>query len=556
MWEWTRRHINRINWVLFMVMLIMVLTFAVMTKRFADETYYLNNDISTANEYWRQSSMWGYSYVDLPGQITTTDGVAIIMRPVSEGMVRKGGIGFFAINAYVQAYINNELIYTNFNYDNEGRRMDIGDLWHYIELRDYRPEVDEIKLEFTSFARFGNVKIGDIYMGKQQEIFSIALGLDYYKYIVVLLLSMMGLSVLLFRLLYRRTIGLHPSIVMLGFGSLFAAVSVLSISNMVSFEYLSGYILRLIGYDSLLLSVTAVAGYIVQFESLSKRKSLIYLMGISMMWIIFFSWVHLTQNRLIQSWEYAVFFALISGTLMYSLFLLAHAFSKGRAELKVILLSFSQLLGLVMLDFLINFGSGLSGPVFSLLGVVIFFLINAVSEIQTTLKLYEWAELTNYYKYLARTDQMTGLKNRISLVEDLQKYNQNKEGLSIISFDVDNLKMVNDNFGHNLGDDMIISASRLIYDVFGGLGDCYRISGDEFLCISDADIFVINNHLFRFKQAIRSMDHNKPYILRISAGLATFSRDTDKNLQDTMIRADKEMYDDKNSSKDSKNYLR
>lgn len=556
MWRWIRRHINRINWLLFVLMLVMVLVFVALTKDFADKTYYLNNDVSTANNHWRQSSTWGYSYVDVPGQITTTDGVAIIMRPVSEEMVKKGGIGFFAVNSYVQAYVNNELVYSNFDYDNEGRRMDVGDLWHYIELRDCQPEVDEIKLEFTSFAQFGNVKVSDIYMGKQQEIFSIALGLDYYKYIVILLLAMMGLSVLLFRLLYRRTIGLHPSIVMLGFGSLFAAASVISISNVVSFDYLSAYTLRIIGYNSLLLSVTAVTGYIVQFESLTKRRSLVYLMGTSIIWVILFSAVHLLHHRLIESWEYAVFITLIVGTLMYSLFLLAHAFSKGRGELKVILISFSQLLGLVMLDFLLNYGTGVSGPVFSLLGVVIFFLINAVSEIQTTLKLYEWAELTNYYKYLARTDRMTSLKNRISLVEDLQKYNLNKEGLSIISFDVDNLKMVNDNFGHNLGDDMIITASQLIYDVFGGLGDCYRISGDEFLCISDADIFVINNHLFRFKQAIRALDHSKPYLLRISAGLATFSEDTDRNLQDTMIRADKEMYDDKNSSKNSKNYLR
>lgn len=556
MWGWIRRHINRINWLLFVLMLVMVLAFAALTKKFADETYYRDNDVSTANDHWHQSSTWGYSYIDVPEQITTTDGVAVIMRPISEEMVSKGGIGFFAVNSYVQAYVNNQLIYSNFDYDNQGRRMDIGDLWHYVELRDYRPEVDEIKLEFTSFAQFGNVKIGNIYMGKQQEIFSIALGLDYYKYIVILLLMMMGLSVLLFRLLYRRTIGLHPSIVMLGFGSLFAAASVLSISNVVSFDYLSAYTLRIVGYNSLLLSVTAVAGYIAQFESLSKRRSLVYLMRLSVLWVVLFSAVHLTRHRLIESWEYAVFVTLIVGTLVYSLLLLAHAFSKGRGELKVILLSFSQLLGLVMLDFLLNYGTGVSGPVFALLGVVIFFLINAVSEIQTTLKLYEWAELTNYYKYLARTDQMTSLKNRISLVEDLQRFNQNKEGLSVISFDVDNLKTVNDNFGHNLGDDMIITASRLIYEVFGGLGDCYRISGDEFLCISDADIFVITNHLFRFKQAIRALDHNKPYLLRISAGLATFSEDTDRNLQDTMIRADKEMYDDKNSSKDSENYLR
>lgn len=554
MWKWMGQQVNRLNWVLFVAMMSLVLVFLAKTKDFADSTYYNENDISTVNTEWRQHSDWGYTHVNIPGQLAMVDQKAVVRRTINREMMQKGGIGFFCPNTFVQAYVNDELVYTNFVNDVDGNRMVVGDEWHYIVLQNNHSRRNELRIEFTSVTGYGEIKIGDIYVGSQQEVFSIALGLDYYKYVIILSLAVLGGFVLLFRFVYRNRIGLHPSIVMLGFGSIFSATAVASISSLISFGYLSSYTLKILGYSSMLLAAVAVGGYLLRFDLSLGRNLLVLLMSLSIAWVLVFASVHLLEYRAIMRWEYTVFGVLIIGLMLYSIFLATYSFAKLNEQLRTLVLSFSQLIALLMMDVMLNVRTGLTGPLFSLVGVVLFFLINSMSEVQATLKQYEWAELTSYYKYLARTDQMTRLRNRISLVEDLKRLNLSKDGLSVISFDVDNLKTVNDNFGHNVGDDMIITASKLIYDVFGSLGECYRISGDEFLCISNADIFVLHNFLFKFKQAIRDMDSHKFYRLRISAGVATFTPDLDRTLEDTMIRADKEMYDDKHKSKDSSDY--
>lgn len=53
----------------------------------------------------------------------------------------------------------------------------------------------------------------------------------------------------------------------------------------------------------------------------------------------------------------------------------------------------------------------------------------------------------------------------------------------VVTFDLNNLKSCNDNYGHRVGDAYIINAARIIENIFERYGKCYRIGGDEFCCI-------------------------------------------------------------------------
>lgn len=53
----------------------------------------------------------------------------------------------------------------------------------------------------------------------------------------------------------------------------------------------------------------------------------------------------------------------------------------------------------------------------------------------------------------------------------------------VVTFDLNNLKNCNDNYGHRVGDAYIINAARIIENTFERYGKCYRIGGDEFCCI-------------------------------------------------------------------------
>lgn len=87
---------------------------------------------------------------------------------------------------------------------------------------------------------------------------------------------------------------------------------------------------------------------------------------------------------------------------------------------------------------------------------------------------------------LARTDSLTGLKNKTSYMEWVDKIKTNNDGkydkFGIVVFDVNLLKMANDNFGHEAGDALIIATSKHICETFAH-SPVFRVGGDEFVTI-------------------------------------------------------------------------
>lgn len=83
---------------------------------------------------------------------------------------------------------------------------------------------------------------------------------------------------------------------------------------------------------------------------------------------------------------------------------------------------------------------------------------------------------------LSYGDNLTGLKNRNSYSEALRNLAvEPKQTLGIIYVDINGLKMINDRFGHVIGDNYIISVANAIKEFFSDLS--YRIGGDEFVVI-------------------------------------------------------------------------
>jgi two-component system, cell cycle response regulator len=83
----------------------------------------------------------------------------------------------------------------------------------------------------------------------------------------------------------------------------------------------------------------------------------------------------------------------------------------------------------------------------------------------------------------ARTDSLTGLRNRRSLIADLQI----QLGLAtlgtpraLVLFDLDGFKEYNDAFGHPAGDGLLVRLAARLADAVGSAGDAYRLGGDEF----------------------------------------------------------------------------
>lgn len=114
----------------------------------------------------------------------------------------------------------------------------------------------------------------------------------------------------------------------------------------------------------------------------------------------------------------------------------------------------------------------------------------------------------------------------------------------LIFMDVDGLKNTNDLYGHNAGDELIISAALCIKNVFATYGKCYRIGGDEFCVLIFDSIENVDELLKQMDQEIIKYNRNNRYYLSIARGVS-FLKDTEgkqKKISDWKYEADQDMY--------------
>ena len=87
-----------------------------------------------------------------------------------------------------------------------------------------------------------------------------------------------------------------------------------------------------------------------------------------------------------------------------------------------------------------------------------------------------------YVDVLQKSDALTGLLNRGSYINGVA--NISKEA-TILYFDDNNFKEINDNYGHSYGDEVLQIIAQTIKEVYSKHGRTYRIGGDEFCVILD-----------------------------------------------------------------------
>jgi diguanylate cyclase (GGDEF)-like protein len=153
---------------------------------------------------------------------------------------------------------------------------------------------------------------------------------------------------------------------------------------------------------------------------------------------------------------------------------------------------------------------------------------------------------------LATLDELTLISNRrgfLTLSEHVRKVcRRNKIPMSMILFDLNKFKPINDTFGHHEGDFALKQFAEVMRSVFRESDVIGRLGGDEFVAmLTDANDEQIAIILDRFKIEMAAMNQfiNKPYLVEYSAGVASFSYDTEYSLEEMVAQADAAMYEKK-----------
>ena len=189
--------------------------------------------------------------------------------------------------------------------------------------------------------------------------------------------------------------------------------------------------------------------------------------------------------------------------------------------------------------------------VFLPLGTIVFIIMLAYQLIGQYYQSLLEEEKMAYFKKLANTDMLTEVFNRNAYEDTLRSLEQQELQLRttcVVMFDINNMKQINDRYGHESGDKALKTCCRCILSAFGERGRCFRIGGDEFvyLCHSCHDLAQCAAH---FGEIVRREAQALDFPFSVAIGYACYDEQKDRSLRDVMRRSDEMMYRDKEQQK-------
>ena len=149
-------------------------------------------------------------------------------------------------------------------------------------------------------------------------------------------------------------------------------------------------------------------------------------------------------------------------------------------------------------------------------------------------------------------DELTEIYNRRYCSEHMNKIEERQlETTAVLCFDVNNLKIVNDTYGHAAGDVLIIDAANIIKKTFGDYGIVGRMGGDEFIAIiTITDGKKLTELLNEFCDNIyKNNQSSKNYPVSIAVGAAFGKEVQVETVEKLYSIADQRMYVDKKEIK-------
>jgi diguanylate cyclase (GGDEF)-like protein len=148
-------------------------------------------------------------------------------------------------------------------------------------------------------------------------------------------------------------------------------------------------------------------------------------------------------------------------------------------------------------------------------------------------------------KKSAEVDELTGVFNRLKLNQILTQYGQSRLECSMILFDLDKFKPINDTYGHDMGDEVLKRFASVIRENLKGRDYTFRLGGDEFMALlpntSAQDAHLIAIQIEEQLRMTPLITDKEMIIIECSYGIA-YSEDTVHQFDELFRSADQLMF--------------
>ena len=462
-------------------------------------------------------------------------------------------------DVYTSILIGKDVIYKTTSYESRFYNRSPGNLWNVLNINsEYSEKCVELQIRMVYDT--DALTVDGIFLGDKADIIMGIFGDNLFGIIVSLLLFLIGLALIVIDWLPTYiSVKRHHGLCWIGLFAVITGVWGLIETNVVQFCVKDMRILQLIDNMLTIVNAVPVLLYLNSTYQILKNR-VIRMLGYIEVWYILlcvavqYSGVKDLHHML----DFGIYLMMILDLSM-CIWLIFRMF-RLKKQKKPILNCSLMILGLsacwsskiVEAIITLHVSDHMDRARMIRVGMLILCICFATASQIETFKIVEQGLQYDFIRKLAYLDGLTGIGNRTAYLEQLKKYENNPNKtmrLGIVYLDVNNLKTINDNQGHDSGDELIRSAACIINNSFGRFGKVYRIGGDEFCVLIPGDDLEEQyvKGLMSFNRLInranKSDDHK--FEIQIAHGFAICRELTKEKIEETIAFADCEMYRDK-----------
>lgn len=466
---------------------------------------------------------------------------------------------FRSKNVYYQVYIDGALVYNPYIPESIFYTESFGTRWNYISLS---PEDAGKQIEIRVTTVYDSSRTGFSYvcLGSSAGVILTTIKEKLVAFVTCILILFFGFLLMIADIPINIQTKKNHELLYLGLFAISIAIWCLTETNILQFFIGDSRMLLVISCCSLMMISIPMVLYldsafgfrnrfVVPLISILSFIEFVVCMALHFLKLAdFHETLHITHIMLGIS-AVLLFYTIIRNSLV-----------KGKSQVKNIY-RFLRGIGLSSISIatgidIYRFYRGNSGDsaMFVRIGLLIFIICYGTSSLEKTINAVKLGIQTEFVSQLAYRDGLTGIGNRTAFQEHLVKLEAQKDeiaAIGILMFDVNDLKFVNDYFGHQTGDAMLIQSAKIIQEAFSDFdSDCYRIGGDEFSVLISGEHVQqrCEQGIKRFRALIDTYNQqsDKPFRISIAHGYSLYSHQTSgKKLMDIYQQADTHMYENK-----------
>ena len=536
----TKKNINNI--VIGLVVLLMFMTI-----------YFTMSEKNNEYEYTNYSRVIALD--EKNSDINIKDNKFVLTYELPPKKVADESIVFHSNHEIINVFVDGKLIYyTTPNLNSKSKTT--GSVYHTIDIREeYIGKTIEIEKTSVYNKEFKNF---DCYYGDETDIYRHLISKDIKMLMTSFMILFLGIGLIVYyhAIISRSYRG--SRIKYLAYFSVALGLWKISEVKLVSLFITNGTMINLVCHMSLMMVPLLFTLYLYKVYKYKNIKVWHYIYVYNV--VIILSRILLQLSGIMDFYEslwITHIGMIITGMLIISSSIAEIVKSKNiktNKEIKMHAISIILLVVFVVTDIVVYKVFTHSSSI-GAIAYLVYIIIIGIDTVTKASKELQYAKELEIYKRLAYVDELTNLYNRMAYEKNIQNYNEKilidkNFKPAVIMFDLNDLKLCNDKYGHTHGDRYLKMMANMCIEVFER-ERYYRIGGDEFCVVMlNANEEIVKDKMNRLHKLIEEKNQ-EGFVVNISVayGYAVYDESIDRTIEDTRHRADKLMYINKKNIK-------